>query len=513
LSENIILHPTYLRNIMNIDAPQFGMFVLLLAGLAAAGCRPRIGGDGRPLVVVVSGDTAGWIVPCGCATNQSGGLPRRGAYVERLRRDAVVVVLDAGGAPAGNSHYDRAKFQAILAGEALLGTAAHNVGAAEARLGPDELRRLAGIKNADFPGDCPNFRASENGTVPFDASDNFRASENGTVTIDATQKAPLISANVRDSADRPAAQPMRIIEAAGKRLAVIGVLSERYATDKIHVKPPRQAILETLRQAAGRYDWLIVLAYLPEEELRELAESLPEADAIVGGPTGQPVPPRRIGPALVTSATNKGKFLARLDTPSASNNAWTGTIVELDEGYADDPSQTANIEAYHRELARRDFTPKDTALVEPLSVNLPKDFAVAGTDSCQKCHEDDCSLWRKSKHALAWNSLKQKDSQYDPDCQRCHTTGYGLPGGFASVRTGARLSDVGCESCHGPSRAHVKDSTALTAYYAQAKDRCVSCHDRENSPKFNYAKYWAQIAHGKTAEPQNGDDAENSKDD
>jgi len=28
-----------------------------------------------PLAVIVSGDTAGWIMPCGCTANQSGGLP------------------------------------------------------------------------------------------------------------------------------------------------------------------------------------------------------------------------------------------------------------------------------------------------------------------------------------------------------------------------------------------------------------------------------------------------------
>ncbi len=67
---------------------------------ATAGCGPH--GGGRPLVVVASGDTAGWIVPCGCATNQSGGLPRRAACVGRLRRQADVVLVDVGGAVQGD---------------------------------------------------------------------------------------------------------------------------------------------------------------------------------------------------------------------------------------------------------------------------------------------------------------------------------------------------------------------------------------------------------------------------
>ena len=63
---------------------------------------------------------------------------------------------------------------------------------------------------------------------------------------------------------------------------------------------------------AGRFDSAIVLAYLPAEELESLAHELPEVDAVVGGPTLQSIPPHKSGPTLVTSVTNKGKFLATL---------------------------------------------------------------------------------------------------------------------------------------------------------------------------------------------------------
>ena len=90
--------------------------------------------------------------------------------------------------------------------------------------------------------------------------------------------------------------------------------------------------------AADRYDAAIVLAYLPEDELRQLAEGLPEADVIVGGPTGQPVRPQRLGATLLCSATNKGKFLVRLDAPaSGATDRWTGGVIELSGQFADDP--------------------------------------------------------------------------------------------------------------------------------------------------------------------------------
>ena len=44
----------------------------------------------------------------------------------------------------------------------------------------------------------------------------------------------------------------------------------------------------------GAYDALVVLAYLPVDELNALAAALPEADAVIGGPTGQAVEPQAV---------------------------------------------------------------------------------------------------------------------------------------------------------------------------------------------------------------------------
>jgi hypothetical protein len=63
------------------------------------------------------------------------------------------------------------------------------------------------------------------------------------------------------------------------------------------------------------------------------------------------------------------------------------------------------------------------------------------------------------------------------------------------------MADVGCESCHGPSQAHVRDSKQPTGYAGVAKDHCTGCHDEENSPKFKYDEFWKQIEHGQKANP------------
>jgi hypothetical protein len=428
--------------------------MLLLAVLSVVGCSQskKVQAD-RPLAVIASGDTAGWIVPCGCTSKQDGGLLRRATYVKQAREQANVVLVDVGGAPGGESPYEQLKFKAILRGELEMDIAAHNIGAAEAALGAETIRSLT-----------------------------------------KELRVPFVSCNVRDAAGRPLAESLRVVEAGGRKVAIVGALSPAFATKELGIAEPRSAILAAIAESKPKFDLLVVLAYLPENELQELAAGLPEADLVLGGPTRQPVAPRRSGPTTWAAATNKGKFLVNLRLPPADQPQWEGQVVELGPEWSDDEQQVENLDRFHAELAQRDFAASETGLVPALAENLPDDFRVTGTEACRTCHAADCSQWSESPHGRAWATLVEKHSQFDPYCQQCHTTGYGLPGGFESIARSPSRTDVGCESCHGPSLGHVEQTQTRTIY--AARDRCVHCHDRENSPTFDYAVYWPQIEHG-----------------
>jgi hypothetical protein len=426
------------------------LLVIVVAGAWYGSRTP----PARSLFVVVSGDTAGWIVPCGCTSNQSGGLLRRGTFVDELRAFADTIVVDAGGAPGGTSPYHQVKFDAILKGEMSMGLTAHNLGGPEVALGPDYLRRVARESN-----------------VPF------------------------LSANVRDEQATLLTEPYRIITVGAQRIAFIGVLAPHFTGPGLKIDEPRDAILRTLADVRGRADRIIVLAYLPTEELEALAAGLPEVDAIIGGPTGQSIQPRLVGPTLLGSATNKGKFLIQIDIPHRTPGApWSGQVVELGPHFGDHPQQKANVRRYLDELGQRDFPASATGFAPQLPSTLPASYRVAGSQACAACHKDDCTGWEKSKHGHAWQTLTERGYQVDAYCQKCHTTGYGQPGGFDNIAHTPALHSVGCESCHGPSQGHVRNPKVRTPF--AARDQCASCHDHENSPKFDYKEFWPRITHG-----------------
>lgn len=433
-----------------------------LLAAAFAGCGGlAVSPTARPAKIVVSGDTAGWIVPCGCTANQSGGLPRRGDYLRKLREEADVLYLDVGGAPDGVQPYDLTKFEALLRGESLLRASAHNIGAAEAKFGADELRRIA-----------------------------------------AAAKVPLVSANVRDRSGELVAAPHVLMKIGDLRILVVGTLSPSLAPKNLQVDSPEKAALASLKATAGERDFALLLAYAPESELLELAARLPEFDAVVGGSTGQAMEPRIEKGTLVAAASNKGKFLVEIDLP-AGVPAPVGRTVELSTEYADEPEQIENLKTFYDRLAELDYPPDRTSFVSTSGGD--ESYRVAGVESCRACHAHDCDVWHASAHGHAWRTIEATGAHVDSYCQQCHTDGYGLPGGFAGRQATPDRVNVGCESCHGPSQAHAKRPATPTAYGPTAASRCVRCHDRENSPAFVYDSYWAKILHGGDESPAAGD--------
>lgn len=133
-----------------------------------------------------------------------------------------------------------------------------------------------------------------------------------------------------------------------------------------------------------------------------------------------------------------------------------------------------------------------------------------GANKCKICHkgEKNGEIWEKweaDPHSKAMESLDpEKGENTNPECLRCHTTGYGAGGYGAEGMEELDLANVGCEACHGPGSEYksmkiMKDPEAALAAGLIVPDEstCMACHN-EDSPTFkgfDFAEYWAQIEH------------------
>jgi hypothetical protein len=131
-----------------------------------------------------------------------------------------------------------------------------------------------------------------------------------------------------------------------------------------------------------------------------------------------------------------------------------------------------------------------------------------GAKKCKACHMKQYKSWSNTTMATSFENLKpgikaeekkkakldpDKDYTADPNCLKCHTTGYGQPSGFVSLEKTPDLINVQCEGCHGPGadfRAIMKKNKEFKLADVQAaglllpteeNNNCMECHG-EDSP-------------------------------
>lgn len=139
-----------------------------------------------------------------------------------------------------------------------------------------------------------------------------------------------------------------------------------------------------------------------------------------------------------------------------------------------------------------------------------------GAEKCKQCHEKQFADWQETRMARSFEVLKpgvameakriakldpNADFTHDAACLPCHTTGYGLVGGFSTIEQTPQMAGVTCEACHGPGGGYVdtvmardkptfltKDAVERGLKYPPTESVCRVCHN-ESSPfaGMNYA--------------------------
>ncbi|HFQ81782.1 MAG TPA: hypothetical protein ENK33_10490 [Desulfobacterales bacterium] len=110
-----------------------------------------------------------------------------------------------------------------------------------------------------------------------------------------------------------------------------------------------------------------------------------------------------------------------------------------------------------------------------------------GWRRCGKCHKAEVESWQRTRHAKAYETLVKKNRQYNLDCLFCHVTGIDRRHKLAALSVSTDLREVGCESCHGPGRAHAVRPGKNKMRQRPARKICLNCHTPAHDSSFNYA--------------------------
>jgi hypothetical protein len=128
------------------------------------------------------------------------------------------------------------------------------------------------------------------------------------------------------------------------------------------------------------------------------------------------------------------------------------------------------------------------------AVQVPEDKQAkyVGDNDCAACHTEEYGSWEKTRHAAAFKPLVDKKADKNAGCLICHTTGDGLPGGYADGADA--LKNVTCEACHGPGSLHANMPTKQNVNTIPSEILCKSCHAKF-SPKFEYTEWVKKGVH------------------
>ncbi len=469
-------------------------------------------------VIVFSGEQHGYLEPCGCTANQTGGLARRADLFRQIAaRNWPVVGLDLGGLIARDTLQSRMKLAVSL-------DALNQLGYRGAGLGLDELRLGAVNLFEVFSGT----QADQQFDVPF------------------------LSANVtifgsREAIGMPA--EYRIVPLGKLRIGVTSVFGRSYMDQliapgveldpsELKIDDPRDALRSVLpRMQAERPDLLVLLAYAKPEESTQLAQEFPGFQIVVtaGGAEDPVGEPEFVNRSMLLKVGQKGKNVGVVGLfPGApAGKQVRFELVNLDQSrFEHAPTMDQLMERYQQRL-------KDEQIVASsgtIDHEWGPGYEFVGAEKCGECHTTAYSIWEGTKHAHGFESLTPEWARahedesmasrvrvahvHDPECLCCHTTGWQpeqvqrYASGFLGLQATPGLAGNQCENCHGPGSRHVKLEESVQAGEMDVTEEvlaermrrhitkewseehlCIKCHDVDNSPHFDFSTYWPQIEH------------------
>jgi hypothetical protein len=392
-------------------------------------------------IIILSGDTQGYLSPCGCTAPMIGGIRRRGSAIRNLVAPGSTTILENGGFVTGSSRQDQMKAETIVQAMAELGVTAINMGPSDARLGRGMLLQLSQLSESRLTS--LSVKAPEDLALTSSVA-------NGPFLVGGATDAP------RELAGPLSAEPVALEAAVG------GLVDEARAAN---LKPI--LMLQGSKGAAVR-----------------LAKAFPSLALIQYSSGGSPaLALETVGSTGLASTGEHGKFVVRLSYRDGQFSGYRA--VALGPALRDDPVTSRLYATYLRRV-------KAEKLLEKLPRVATPSFA--GSWACTPCHTAATRIWKKSLHRHALETLEKAGHDRDPDCVSCHVVGLSSTKGFRSRNFTPALADVGCESCHGPALAHVARPRAVRLSKIGSKE-CVGCHNPQNSPNFEFDAYWRKIVH------------------
>jgi len=317
---------------------------------------------------------------------------------------------------------------------------------------------------------------------------------------------PFLAANVSDPVSGARlTKTHEVVTVGTTRVGIIGLLMKTAPgvidTAGFRVEDPVAWAKQLVPEVRGKADLVVVLGHLGWGGAFSLVQQVPGIDVVVVGHGSHLTEePQRIGNTLLVQAGDQGKRVGYLRISGEISKAkYSGSLVSLNSDMPEDPLVKEIVSRYGKRVTEYYSRLNGENRVAPAPTQIS--YRYSGAQQCRSCHGVVYERWLASQHAHAMATLERKGKHFDPECVRCHSTGYGKPTGFISLKVNPDLANVQCEQCHGQGSLHVayrtKGEAALEGVSSVAAERarklpavgmspCLVCHTPERDPDFTH---------------------------
>jgi hypothetical protein len=294
-----------------------------------------------------------------------------------------------------------------------------------------------------------------------------------------------------------ASERTRVVTVRERRIGLAAFLDPDLVMDVdwLDVEPweNQRARMDDLR---SRCDVLVVLLHSSQgPSVLRLAELYPEIDLILSAHEGLHAGPIfKHGNTYIAGSASRGRHLGRVEvvfTPDDQIAEMASAYLPVVEAWGRRPWTDSLLADYYADM--RDLVSSDAFMLEQMASLEEPPVEFVGNEACMSCHETEGAQWESTPHSHARQTLVEAEKDHDPECQACHTTGFGFRTGFANPEATSEMWEVGCESCHGGGADHVESQEE--AYGSVTEAVCRSCHDEDQSPDFSFSVYRPKVAH------------------
>lgn len=502
--------------------------------------------------IVLTGQTWGYMRPCGCSADQKGGLERRANLIKMLKSKGwPVTALDLGDvAPAKSGVHDQnmLKYKYTMESLRAMGYAAVGIGEYDFN---QQLFELLGQYSYQKPSEPPVILAAN--LVMVDENNNVTSREK-------TFQHP--------ESNRPVVEAYEVVKVGESHVGVTSVVGKDMYEKLKKIDPnfgflDNPAVLQQALAGMAKHepaaDIRVLLYQGSKDDAIKVAGAFPSFNIILcQSQAAEAEPPQfptvlNDGKTILVQVGHKGMSVGVVGIfKTASDYDFKYQLVPLTESFVTPDEDVeghkviAYLEQFAQDVHKQNLLAKFTERPQPhpAQIQYPDaKLAYVGSEKCAMCHAQEYKVWKDSKHSHAMEALEKYAKrpslrQFDGECVVCHTVGFGIQTGYKNDQDTHHLRHVGCESCHGPGSGHAKnpvDKTFLalmSPWKSEPSDRlppvealkklaeakpgepapvgitpqqqrvmtavsttCMKCHDPENDPKFDLNKYMPKIWH------------------